>query len=328
MVERKKRALITGISGQDGSYLAELLLHKGYEVHGIVRRVTLEDPSGRMSRLTAFLDSLVLHPASLTSYPSLFKIIHQVKPDEVYHLAAQSYVSYSIDDEFSTFDTNINGTHYMLSSLKEAAPKCRFYFAGSSEMFGSVSGQPQNEMTPFRPRSAYGISKVTGYQLTRNYREQYGMYAVSGILYNHESPRRGLEFVTRKITSHVAKIKLGLADKLYLGNLDAVRDWGHARDYVLAMWLMLQQETPDDYVIATGKAHSVRDFAKNAFATVGLDMDDFVALDERFYRKAEKTSLIGNSSKARSNLGWRPEVDFHDLIEEMVHSDLSLYEKS
>src|SRR5437764_3497835 len=265
-----KKALITGITGQDGSYLAELLLSKGYEVHGIVRRVALEDPEHRMWRLTGIVDRLHLHSASLESYPSIFKVVRNVDPDECYHLAAQSFVSYSFEDEFSTMNTNINGTHYMLSAVKEAAPKCRFYFAASSEMFGKVREVPQTELTPFHPRSAYGISKVAGFELTRNYREAYKLHASSGILYNHESPRRGFEFVTRKITSHVAKIKLGLAKELKLGNLDAYRDWGHAQEYVRAMWLMLQQDEPDDFVIATGKTHSVREFLEMAFGHVGL----------------------------------------------------------
>jgi len=220
-----KKALITGITGQDGSYLAEFLLEKGYEVHGIVRRVAMEDPDHRMWRIRHLLPDLVLHSASLESFPSLFKVLIKVQPDECYHLAAQSFVSYSFEDEFSTMNTNINGTHYLLASVKEAAPKCRVYFAASSEMFGQVRETPQRESTPFHPRSAYGISKVAGFELTRNYREAYGLHATSGILYNHESPRRGFEFVTRKITSHVAKIKLGLAKQLPLGNLDAKRDW-------------------------------------------------------------------------------------------------------
>ena len=252
-----KVALITGITGQDGSYLAELLLGKGYEVHGIVRRVALEDPDRRLWRLRQIQDKVHLHSASLESYASVFRTIQQVQPTEIYHLAAQSFVSYSFEDEFSTINTNINGTHHVLSCFKEVAPSSRFYFAGSSEMFGRVRNTPQNEDTPFYPRSAYGISKVAGFDLTRNYREAYGLHASSGILFNHESPRRGYEFVTRKITHAAARIKLGLQDKLKLGNLEAKRDWGHAQDYVEAMWLMLQQDQPDDYVIATGQTLSV-----------------------------------------------------------------------
>src|SRR3989339_1353790 len=255
-----RKALITGITGQDGSYLAELLLEKGYEVHGMVRRVALEDPQHRLFRINHIAARLKLHSASLESYASVFDLLQKVKPDECYHLAAQRFVSYSFEDEFSTINTNINGTHFVLSALKENSPKCRFYFAASSEMFGHVRETPQTENTPFHPRSPYGISKVAGFDLTRNYREAYGLFACNGILFNHESPRRGFEFVTRKITSTVAKIKLGLAKELRLGNLEAKRDWGYAEDYVHAMWSMLQQEKPDDYVIATGKPHSVKDF--------------------------------------------------------------------
>jgi GDPmannose 4,6-dehydratase len=258
----KKKALITGITGQDGSYLAELLLEKGYEVHGIVRRVALEDPAHRLSRIEPILNEIHLHSASLESFPSIFRAVNDVEPDECYHLAAQSFVTYSFEDEFSTLNTNINGTHHILATIKDCTPDCRFYFAGSSEMFGNAVTVPQDEQTPFNPRSAYGISKLAGYHLTRNYREIYGLKASCGILYNHESPRRGYEYVTRKITSNVAKIKLGLANELRLGNLEAKRDWGHAKEYVKAMWKMLQRNTPDDFVIATGRSHSVRDVVK------------------------------------------------------------------
>ena len=269
-----KRALITGITGQDGSYLAELLLSKGYEVHGLVRRVALEDPYHRFWRIHKILDDLVLHAASLESYASVYRVIDRVRPDECYHLASQSFVSYSFDDEFSTFNTNINGTHYVLDAVRSVAPNCRLYFAGSSEQFGNAEDVPQSEKTRFHPRSAYGISKVTGYELTRNYREAYGLHASSGILFNHESPRRGFEFVTRKITSGVARILAGDAETLSLGNLSAKRDWGHAREYVEAMWLMLQQPVPDDYVLATGESHSVQEFVDVAFSFVGLDYRD------------------------------------------------------
>lgn len=238
----KKKALITGLTGQDGSYLSELLLEKGYEVYGLVRRVALEDSSHRLHRIESLLKDINLVQGSLESFPSIYKIFSTVQPDEVYHLAAQSFVSYSFDDEFSTFNTNINGTHHVLAALHDVCPSAKFYFAGSSEMFGKVREIPQSELTPFHPRSPYGISKVAGFDLTRNYREAYNVFACSGILYNHESPRRGFEFVTRKITSHVAKIKKGLIDKVALGNLDAQRDWGHSKDYVKAMWLMLQQD--------------------------------------------------------------------------------------
>jgi len=321
-----KRALITGITGQDGSYLAELLLEKGYEVHGVIRRVALEDPEHRLLRILHIKDQLQLHSASLESLPSLYRIFQKVKPDECYHLAAQSFVTYSFDDEFSTFNTNINGTHHILAALRDCAPNCRLYFAASSEMFGKVRETPQNELTPFHPRSAYGITKVAGFDLTRNYREAYGLHASCGILYNHESPRRGFEFVTRKITSYAARIKLGIAKNLQLGNLGAMRDWGHAREYVRAMWLMLQQDKPDDYVIATGEQHSVQECLEVAFSYLGLDYREFVAVDENFFRPAEVETLLGDASKARENLGWSCEVKFQELIEEMVESDLELFQ--
>jgi GDPmannose 4,6-dehydratase len=320
-----KTALITGITGQDGSYLAELLLAKGYKVYGIVRRVALEDPEHRMWRIRHLLGDLELVSASLESYASVFKVVQKTLPDECYHLAAQSFVSYSFEDEFSTLNTNINGTHHMLSAIKDIVPRCRFYFAASSEMFGKVRETPQKETTAFHPRSAYGISKVAGFDLTRNYREAYNLHATSGILYNHESPRRGFEFVTRKITSHAARIKLGLAEKLPLGNLEARRDWGHAQDYVEAMWLMLQQNEPDDFVIATGQAYSVRQFAEAAFASAGLDYRKHVVIDERFFRPAEVELLLGDSSKARRALGWSPKHTFEDLVREMVEADLARF---
>ena len=317
-----RRALITGITGQDGSYLAELLLEKGYEVHGIVRRVALEDPAHRLVRLRGVLDRVQLHGGSLESYASLFDVITQVRPDECYHLAAQSFVSYAFEDEFSTLNTNINGTHFILSAVRRAAPECRFYFAGSSEMFGNAPETPQRETTPFFPRSSYGISKVAGFHLTRNYREAYGLHASNGILFNHESPRRGFEFVTRKITSGVARIRAGQQQKVRLGNLDARRDWGHARDYVRAMWLMLQQERPGDYVVATGRSATVRDFARLAFACVGLEWEPHVEVDPRFFRPAEVTVLQGDASLARRALGWEPQTTLEQLVEEMVRADV------
>lgn len=317
-----KKALITGITGQDGSYLAELLLSKGYEVHAIVRRVALEDPEHRMWRIRHLLKDIHLHSASLESYPSLFGVVHHINPDECYHLAAQSFVSYSFEDEFSTLNANINGTHYMLSAVKEMAQDCRFYFAASSEMFGKVREVPQNELTPFHPRSSYGISKVAGFHLTMNYREAYGMHASSGILYNHESPRRGFEFVTRKITHQLARIKLGLENELRLGNLEAKRDWGHAADYVQAMWLMLQQDQPDDYVISTGECHTVREFCDIAFSHVGLNYQDYVVVDERFFRPSEVEILQGDCSKAKRVLGWNYHRSFTELVHDMVESDL------
>jgi GDPmannose 4,6-dehydratase len=319
-----RRALITGITGQDGSYLAELLVSKGYEVHGIVRRVALEDPTHRLSRLASVRDCITLHAASIESFASIFKVVTEVAPDECYHLAAQSFVTYSFDDEFSTFNTNINGTHYLLAALRQVVPSCKFYFAGSSEMFGKVTEVPQTERTPFHPRSSYGISKVCGYDLTRNYREAYSAFAVSGILFNHESPRRGFEFVTRKITSGLARIIRGESKELRLGNLEAKRDWGHAQEYVEAMWRMLQQPEADDYVIATGETHSVREFCEAAFGAVNLDYRDYVVADERFYRPAEVELLIGDASKAKKILGWTPKTTFHELVSEMVQEDCQL----
>ena len=318
-----KVALITGITGQDGSYLAELLLSKGYSVHGIVRRVALEDESHRLWRIRKILNDITLHAGSLESYASLFNIIQKIKPDEVYHLAAQSYVGYSFEDEFSTLNININGTHYLLSAVKEfTSSKIKFYFAGSSEMFGKTIESPQNENTPFNPRSSYGISKVTGYYLTKNYREAYKLHASNGILFNHESPRRGFEFVTRKITHAVARIKKGLQKKLKLGNLKAKRDWGHTKDYVEAMWMILQQENPDDFVIGTGKEHSVEDFAKKAFSHVGLNYKDYVILDKKLIRPAEVDTLLANSNKAKKILKWSPKISFDDLVKNMVDEDL------
>jgi GDPmannose 4,6-dehydratase len=317
-----KKALISGITGQDGSYLAEHLLGLGYEVHGLVRRVALEDPERRFGRISHLLDKVVLHPASLESYASIFHVVSQHDFDECYHLAAQSFVAESFSDGFSTMSTNIGGTHYMLAALRELRPHCRFYFAGSSEMFGRVREVPQRETTPFHPRSPYGISKVAGFHLTTNYREAYGMYCLSGILFNHEGPRRGFEFVTRKITSTVARIKLGMASELRLGNLEARRDWGHAADFVRAMYLMLQQEEPEDYVIATGETHSVREFCELAFAEAGLDYREYVKIDEKFYRPAEVDLLVGDASKAREKLGWEPTFTFPALVREMVKADV------
>jgi len=318
-----KKALITGITGQDGSYLTEHLLELGYEVHGIVRRVALEQPEHRLSRLKGVLNRIKIHPANLDSYASIFHVFSREQFDECYHLAAQSFVAESFADGFSTMSTNINGTHYVLAALREVQPKCKFYFAGSSEMFGKVRETPQRELTPFHPRSPYGISKCAGFQLTVNYREAYGMFCCNGILFNHESPRRGLEFVTRKVTNGVARIKLGLASELRLGNLEAKRDWGHAKDYVAAMHLMLQQPHPDDYVVATGETHSVRELCELAFSEVGLDYKDYVKIDQTVYRPAEVDLLIGDASKAHSALQWQRQVDFPALIKEMVHGDLA-----
>lgn len=322
-----KKAFITGITGQDGSYLAELLLEKGYKVYGFVRRVALEDAQHRMSRILHILDDIELIPGSMESYPSIYKAISVTKPDEVYHLAAQSFVSYSFEDEFSTLQSNINGNHYILSVVYDIVPQARFYFAASSEMFGQVREVPQNENTPFHPRSVYGISKSAGFDLTRNYREAYNLFACNGILYNHESPRRGFEFVTRKITSHVAMIKLGMIDKVELGNLEAKRDWGHSKDYVRAMWLMLQRNQPDDYVICTGKSYSVRDFCEKAFSYAGMDYKQYVVTNPKFFRPAEVDVLVGDCSKAKKVLGWEPTVTIDELIAEMVTNDLQYLSK-
>jgi GDPmannose 4,6-dehydratase len=322
MAKRGKKALITGITGQDGSYLSEHLLDMGYEVHGIIRRVAIEDPERRLWRIRHLLDRIQLHSASLESYASIFKVVDTVKPDECYHLAAQSFVSYSFEDEFSTFGTNIDGTHYVLSALKELAPECRFYFAASSEMFGNAKESPQNENTPFFPRSTYGISKLAGYHLTRNYREAYGLFALSGILFNHESPRRGYEFVTRKVTGTAAKIKLGLVNELRIGNLEAKRDWGYADDYVKAMWLMLQQDEPDDYVIATGETHTVKELIEIAFGHLDINWEDYVVVDQDFYRPSEIYELKGDAGKAIEKLGWKPSVSFGNMITLMVDEDL------
>ena len=318
-----KKALITGITGQDGSYLAELLLKKGYEVHGIVRRVAIEDETHRLWRIRNIISDIHLHAGSLESYASIFNIVLKIKPDEVYHLGAQSYVGYSFEDEYSTFNINLNGTHYLLSAMKEfASSKVKFYFAASSEMFGKVKEIPQNEETPFAPRSSYGISKVTGYYLTRNYREAYKLNASNGIMFNHESPRRGFEFVTRKISYGVARIKKGLQKKLKLGNIKSKRDWGHAKDYVDAMWLMLQQDKPGDYVIGTGKEHTVEDFAKKAFNHVGLNYKDHIVVDKKLVRPAEVDTLLADYSKAKKILKWEPKTSFDDLIISMVEHDL------
>lgn len=320
----KLKALITGISGQDGSYLSELLLAKGYEVHGVVIRNQLEDPDRELWRLSGFINDLKLHPASIESFPALLRIINEIEPDECYHLAAVSFVSYSFDDDFSTFNTNVHGTLNVISAIHQVVPDCRFYFAGSSELFGRAQTSPQNENTPFHPRSIYGITKATGYYLTSNYRDIYGMFASNGILYNHESPRRGFEYVTRKITLGAAKIKLGLSKELSLGNLDAVRDWGFAGDYVRAMWQILQKDQPGDYVIATGETHSVREFCDIAFSRLGLDYHDFVIVDERFIRPSEIVPLIGDAAYARKELGWKPSITFQELVKMMVDADYEM----
>jgi GDPmannose 4,6-dehydratase len=311
----RRKALITGIAGQDGSYLAELLLSKDYEVHGIAR------PDPNLARVEHLLDRLAIHEALIEDPASIHRIVEESAPDECYHLAAQSFVDYSLDSGSSTLDTNIKGTLNILAAIKKLTPHCRFYFAGTSEMFGAADETPQRETTRFRPRSLYGISKVAGYELTRNYRESHALFAVSGMLFNHESPRRPHQFVSRKITSAAALAKAGKLTRLHLGNLAARRDWGHAREYVNAMWLMLQQDQPRDYVIATGVTHSVEEFAALAFAHVGLDWRDYVDSDPRFYRPSEALELTGDASKAKQELNWKPQVSFEQLVKEMVDAD-------
>lgn len=314
-----KRALITGITGQDGSYLAELLLAKGYEVYGLIRRSsTIGD-----ERIAYLAGKLKLLSGDLLDSQSLLDAVEESRPDEVYNLAAQSFVATSWKQPVLTGDFTAIGVTRMLDAVRKAAPAARFYQASSSEMFGKVQAVPQVETTPFYPRSPYGVAKVYAHWITVNYRESYDMHASSGILFNHESPRRGVEFVTRKITDGVARIKLGLADELRLGNLDAQRDWGFAGDYVKAMWLMLQQEQPDDYVIATNETHSVQEFCELAFGRVGLDWKQYVKQDPRFMRPAEVDLLIGDPAKAKQVLGWEPEVSFKQLVEMMVDGDLA-----
>lgn len=322
----KRVALVTGATGQDGSYLCELLLENGYEVHVMIRPVASEVQEHRTWRINHIINKLHVHSGTLESYASVFDIVYSVKPDECYHLAAQSFVHLSFDDCHSTMNANINGTLHVLSALHKIVPECKFYFAGSSEMFGLVAESPQTENTKFHPRSPYGISKSTGFEITRNYREAYNMFACSGILFNHESERRGHQFVTRKITRGVARILLGKQRELRLGNLDAERDWGHAKDYVKAMHLMLQQDKPDDYVVATGENHSVREFVESAFTIAGLDWEKYVVVDEKFYRPAEIHTLMGDYSKAYNILGWEPKVTFKELVEGMVLNDIMLEE--
>jgi GDPmannose 4,6-dehydratase len=320
-----KRALITGITGQDGSYLAELLLQKGYEVHGIIRRASSIN-SSRIDHL--YQDrhkrgvKLFLHYGDLSDSVSLVKMLYDLKFDEVYHLGAQSHVRVSYDIPEYTADITGVGTIRILEAIRETDSNPRFYQASSSEMFGKVAEIPQRETTPFHPRSPYAVAKVFSYWATVNYREGYNMFACNGILFNHESPRRGETFVTRKITRAIAHIKLGLQDKLYLGNLDAKRDWGYAPEFVEAMWLILQQDQPDDYVIATGETHSVKEFCEEAFAYVGLDWSKYVEIDKRYYRPAEVDLLIGDASKAKRILGWEPKTRFKDLVKLMVDADL------
>jgi GDPmannose 4,6-dehydratase len=316
----RRRALITGITGQDGSYLADLLLEKGYEVHGMVRRSSTE----RFERIEHLRDRVTLHQADLLDQRSLVDALRAARPAEIYNLAAMSFVAVSWIQPTLTAEFTGVGVTRMLEAMREVCPEARFYQASSSEMFGKVREAPQNEETPFYPRSPYGVAKAYGHFITVNYRESYNLHATSGILFNHESPRRGLEFVTRKITWHAAAIKLGLADKLELGNLDAQRDWGYAKDYIEAMWLMLQRDDPQDYVIATGKAHSVQDCVDIAFDQVGLSQADHVVIDESLKRPAEVDHLIGDYSKAKRDLDWEPRTSFEQLIRLMVDADHKL----
>ena len=322
-----KKALITGITGQDGSYLAELLLAKGYEVHGLIRRASTFN-TGRLDDIYsdphASHTRLFLHYGDLSDASALARLMGKIQPDEVYNLAAQSHVRVSFDCPEYTTDIVATGAIRLLEAIRETGIKPRFYQASSSEMYGLVQEVPQTEKTPFYPRSPYGCSKVYAYWITVNYRESYGMHASNGILFNHESPRRGETFVTRKITRAVAHIKAGLQEKLYLGNLDAKRDWGYAKEYVEAMWLMMQQETPDDYVIATNETHSIREFLDVAFGHVGLDWKKYVEIDPRYYRPAEVELLIGDYSKAKKKLGWEPKTKFEDLAKLMVDADVKL----
>ncbi|GIU85326.1 MAG: GDP-mannose 4,6-dehydratase [Acidimicrobiales bacterium] len=316
----ERRALITGITGQDGSYLAEFLLEKGYEVIGMVRRSSTVN----FERIAHLQDRITLAHGDLLDEASLIEVLREHRPTEVYNLAAQSFVQTSFNQPVLTGETTALGVTRLLDAIRVVDPEIRFYQASSSEMFGKVQEVPQTEKTPFYPRSPYGVAKVYGHWITVNYRESYGLFACSGILFNHESPRRGLEFVTRKISHGVARIKLGLADELRLGNLDAQRDWGYAGDYVEAMWMMLQQDEPDTYVIATGETHSVREFCELAFSHVGLDWQDHVVVDPKYFRPAEVDALVGDASYARQKLGWKPKTSFEELVVMMVEADLAL----
>lgn len=318
-----KKALITGITGQDGSYLADLLLKKGYEVYGMVRRSSME----KFDRIEHIKEKINIRQADLLDQFSLIKLMDEIRPEEVYNLAAMSFVPTSWNQPVLTAEFTAVGVTRMLEAIRAIDPKIKFYQASSSEMFGKVQEIPQSEKTPFHPRSPYGVAKVYGHWITVNYRESYDIFGASGILFNHESPRRGMEFVTRKVTSHAAKIKLGLAKELRMGNLDSKRDWGFAGDYVKAMWLMLQQDEPDNYVVATGKTHSVKDLVEAAFSYLDLDYKEFVVTDERFIRPAEVDLLIGDATKAREKLGWEPEVSFEGLVKMMVDADMELLKK-
>ncbi len=319
---KAKRALITGVTGQDGAYLSQLLLQQGYEVHGLVRRSSHSEQFDHRLRWLGIENDVEFVDGNLTDPSSLMRIVRTIQPDEVYNLAAQSFVKSSWDQPILTTNVTATGVVNVLEAVRLEAPQARFYQASSSEMFGKVQHPVQSEATPFYPRSPYGVSKLFGHWMTVNYRESFGLFGCSGILFNHESPLRGLEFVTRKVTDGAARIKLGLADTLAMGNMDAKRDWGHARDYVRAMWLMLQQDTPDDYVVATGRTTSVRNMVDIAFRHVGLDPADHITIDPRFSRPAEVDVLLGDPAKAKAGLGWEPVVTLEEMIVEMVEADL------
>ena len=316
------KVLITGISGQDGSYLAELLLNQGYEVHGLVRRAALEEPHKKLWRIFPIINDITLHTGSLESHTGLFEVVRNVEPDYIYHLGAMSFVSYEFEDEYHTLTTNLGSTHTLLSAVQKFIPECKFYFAASSEMFGLSQTAPQSEETPFNPRSVYGISKLAGFHLCKAFRENKGLHTSSGILFNHESPRRGGEYVTQKIVSQAAAIKRGQVKELRLGNLDAKRDWGHSKDYVVAMQKMTELEKADDFVISSGITHSVREFCQKAFACLDLNYRDYVVSDPLFFRPSEKTPLCGDNSKAKKILGWAPTHSFNSIIEEMIEFEL------
>ena len=319
-----RKAFITGISGQDGSYLAEFLLSKNYEVHGLVRLVAFENPDERFSRISHLLadKKIILHHGEVTDLATIWRLISQIKPDEIYHLAAQSQIKVSFEDEFGTFRTNTDSTHYLLAAIKDLNPDTKFYFAATSEMFGRVKDSPQNENTPFNPVSPYAVSKLVSYYLTRMYREDYKIFACSGILFNHESPRRGFEFVTRKITSTAVRIKLGLEKELKLGRLEARRDWGFAGDYVEAMWLMLQQVQPEDFVIGSGETHTIQELVEIVFGALDLDWRKYVVIDPAFVRSPEKIEIKADITKAKTKLCWSPKIQFKELVRMMVKEDL------
>ncbi len=321
-----RKAIITGIVGQDGSYLAELLLSKGYEVHGFVRRESFEDIE-KLENIKHIKDRLHLHEGSLNDHLTIYKIFSKVLPDECYHLSASSFVNYSFNDEFQTMNNNFNSTHYLLSTIREVKKECKFYFAGSSEMFGEPKVSPQTEDTPFNPKSIYGISKLSSHYLLKNYREKEGIFACTGIMYNHESPRRGSQFVTKKIISSAVRIKMGLQNELYLGNLDAKRDWGYAPDYVEAMWKILQAEKADDFIISTGKLHTVREFLEIAFIYLDLSYENYIKLDPKFFRASEKKPLCGNPSKIKNAIGWENSKSLENIIKEMIDNEINKYKQ-